>query len=185
MGVPPQTQSSPHQYSQALQLKLYQAFIFSIPILFSIILFLLFYLFYLKRRAASLISSPSRHVLPVTAAVSRSPSVTYLSSPCEKGLKGELSGKLPTIVFNEEVKATNSQCCVCLGDYEMKEELVEVPPCRHVFHADCIALWLHANSTCPLCRGSVVISVPTCSHAAASPLPLPRPSSSGQGSGSR
>ncbi|KAF5191875.1 hypothetical protein FRX31_018538, partial [Thalictrum thalictroides] len=53
MGLPqtPSTSSSsPHLYPQALQLKLYQAFIFSVPILFSIILLLLFYLFYLKRR---------------------------------------------------------------------------------------------------------------------------------------
>lgn len=65
MGLPDQTQttsstttSQSHLYPQALQLKLYQAFIFSIPILFSIILFLLFYLFYLKRRASTLSSSP-------------------------------------------------------------------------------------------------------------------------------
>ena len=53
------TSPPPHLYPQELQLKLYQAFIFSIPILFSIILFLLFYLFYLKRRASSLSSSSS------------------------------------------------------------------------------------------------------------------------------
>jgi len=64
MSSVPQTSSSPptlpHMYSEELQLKLYQAFIFSIPILFSIILFLLFYLFYLKRRASSF----SPHLLP-------------------------------------------------------------------------------------------------------------------------
>jgi hypothetical protein len=42
-----------NMFPEELQLQLYQAFIFSIPILFSIILFLLFYLFYLKRRASS------------------------------------------------------------------------------------------------------------------------------------
>ena len=64
MSSVPQTASSPptlpHMYPEELQLKLYQAFIFSIPILFSIILFLLFYLFYLKRRASSF----SPHLLP-------------------------------------------------------------------------------------------------------------------------
>lgn len=64
MSSVPQISSSPptlpHMYSEELQLKLYQAFIFSIPILFSIILFLLFYLFYLKRRASSF----SPHLLP-------------------------------------------------------------------------------------------------------------------------
>lgn len=64
--VDPQSPIPPHLYPQAVQLKLYQAFIFSIPILFSIILFLLFYLFYLKRRASSLTSS-SPMVLPVSS----------------------------------------------------------------------------------------------------------------------
>ena len=61
MGLP-QAPAPPHLYPQQLQLKLYQAFIFSIPILFSIILFLLFYLFYLKRRASSISSPP--HIIP-------------------------------------------------------------------------------------------------------------------------
>lgn len=75
MGSVPQstitTTSSPppHMYPEELQLKLYQAFIFSIPILFSIILFLLFYLFYLKRRASSF----SPHLLPRI----NPPSITY------------------------------------------------------------------------------------------------------------
>lgn len=57
--MPENTASPPHLYPQTLQLKLYQAFIFSIPILFSIILFLLFYLFYLKRRISNASSSPA------------------------------------------------------------------------------------------------------------------------------
>lgn len=63
MGLP-QTPNPPHLYPEALQLKLYQAFIFSIPILFSIILFLLFYLFYLKRRAST--PSSTAPILPST-----------------------------------------------------------------------------------------------------------------------
>ena len=67
MGLP-QT-PNPSHLSPALQLKLYQAFIFSIPILFSIILLLLFYLFYLKRRASTLSYPPpilSRSPIPVS-----------------------------------------------------------------------------------------------------------------------
>lgn len=64
MEAPQSASSPPHQYPQAIQLKLYQAFIFSIPILFSIILFLLFYLFYLKRRASGF--SSTSLVLPRT-----------------------------------------------------------------------------------------------------------------------
>ncbi|XP_050268942.1 uncharacterized protein LOC126713274 isoform X2 [Quercus robur] len=104
MGVP-QTPNPPH-LSPALQLKLYQAFIFSIPILFSIILLLLFYLFYLKRRASTLSYPPpilSRSPIPASA---------YFTSPSQVGLKGEIKDKLPTILFDEELRTKESQCLV-------------------------------------------------------------------------
>ncbi|CAA0841949.1 RING-H2 zinc finger protein RHA4a [Striga hermonthica] len=146
---PPQISSPPHQYPQEIQLKLYQAFIFSIPILFSIILFLLFYLFYLKRRASSERSAP--HLLPRT--VNGSATTTSPHDPCSKS---ELKTKLCRISFDDEYTETNdSLCCVCLGEFETKEELVLVEKCKHVFHESCIHLWLHTNATCPLCRASV------------------------------
>ncbi|KAG2281854.1 hypothetical protein Bca4012_050367 [Brassica carinata] len=49
-------------------------------------------------------------------------------------------------------------CCVCLGEFELKEELVEMPSCKHIFHLDCIHIWLYSHTTCPLCRSSVFIS---------------------------
>ncbi|KAA8515986.1 hypothetical protein F0562_019165 [Nyssa sinensis] len=149
MGLP-QTPSPPHLYPQALQLKLYQAFIFSIPILFSIILFLLFYLFYLKRRASNFSTPPP--ILPTTL----NQTTPFVLLTCEKELKeGQVKDKLPTVLFDEDLKARNSQCCVCLGEFEMKEELHQVPSCKHLFHGDCIHHWLQSNSTCPLCRCSV------------------------------
>ncbi|XP_059662187.1 probable E3 ubiquitin-protein ligase RHA4A [Cornus florida] len=146
----PQAQSPSHLYSQELQLKLYQAFIFSIPILFSIILFLLFYLFYLKRRASSVsISSPS--IIPRSLINQATP----IAPSSEIGWKGNFKDKLPVILFDEDLRTRDSQCCVCLGEFEIKEELHQVPSCKHVFHVDCIRHWLRSNSTCPLCRCSV------------------------------
>ncbi|KAL6181721.1 hypothetical protein ACLB2K_048370 [Fragaria x ananassa] len=151
------TTSQTHLYPQALQLKLYQAFIFSIPILFSIILFLLFYLFYLKRRASALQSSPPILIRRRSPNQASAPS-QYVSSPCPMDLKGELKEKLQIILFDEELMKKDSQCCVCLGEFEMEEELLQVQSCKHVFHVDCIHLWLHNNTTCPLCRCSVIPS---------------------------
>ncbi|XVF63458.1 hypothetical protein PTKIN_Ptkin09bG0088500 [Pterospermum kingtungense] len=152
MGVQTQT-PSPHLYPQELQLKLYQAFIFSIPILFSIILFLLFYLFYLKRRASNLSIPHHRPILPTTLNQATTP---YLSTPCQLSLKKEVTDhKLPTVLFDEELRTRDTQCSVCLGEFEMKEELLQVPSCKHVFHIECMHHWLHSNSTCPLCRSSV------------------------------
>ncbi|XP_020239551.1 probable E3 ubiquitin-protein ligase RHA4A [Cajanus cajan] len=153
MGVPQTPIPSPHLYPQELQLKLYQAFIFSIPILFSIILVLLFYLFYLKRRASSL-SSPPLHVLPRTT----NPQTTdlYPSQPCRLDLTVQFLDKLPRILFDEDLRTRDSVCCVCLGEFELKEELLQIPYCKHVFHINCISNWLQSNSTCPLCRYSII-----------------------------
>lgn len=58
----------------------------------------------------------------------------------------------------------------------MKEELLQVPSCKHVFHIECIHLWLLTNTTCPLCRCSVL---PAASDAHPNPNPqLPLPSMS-------
>ncbi|CAH9124899.1 unnamed protein product [Cuscuta epithymum] len=147
MGLPEATPSPPHLYPQTIQLiKLYQAFIFSIPILFSIIVFLLLYLFYLKRR----ISIAS--TLPTTFA-----NQTPMN---EGGFDGIVQNfKLPVIAFGEDSTMEESQCCcICLGEYEMEDELQQLPPCKHIFHSHCISHWLRSNSTCPICRCPVFTS---------------------------
>ncbi|XP_059276364.1 probable E3 ubiquitin-protein ligase RHA4A isoform X2 [Lycium ferocissimum] len=149
MGIPEVPSPPDHLYPQALQLKLYQAFIFSIPILFSIILFLLFYLFYLKRRAS--IGSNSTVATPP-----RSSNQAIIHG--EVDVKGMLNNKLPVILFDEDSMTRDSQCCVCLGEFEIKEELHQLPSCKHIFHVECIRHWLRSNFSCPLCRRHVIIT---------------------------
>ncbi|KAE9451064.1 hypothetical protein C3L33_16985, partial [Rhododendron williamsianum] len=36
----------------------------------------------------------------------------------------------------------NFEVCVCLGEFELKEELNQIPTCKHVFHIDCIRFWV-------------------------------------------
>ncbi|KAK3228107.1 hypothetical protein Dsin_007969 [Dipteronia sinensis] len=149
MGLPQNPSTPPpHLYPQALQLKLYQAFIFSIPVLFSVILILLFYLFYLKRRA-SILSSSAPPILPTTS----NQASPYIPS---MGWNVDIRGKLPIVLFDEELKINDTQCCVCLGEFEIKEELLQVPSCKHVFHVDCLNNWLQSNRTCPLCRCYII-----------------------------
>ncbi|KAL8216613.1 hypothetical protein R6Q57_023450 [Mikania cordata] len=144
-----------HLYSQALQMKLYQAFIFSIPILFSIILFLLFYLFYLKR-SFSRNNSSSSSSLSINPRNLRTQNSSTLSQDSETGSKVNLEEKLSVILFHQDLYSKDSMCCVCLGEFEMNEKLHQIPSCQHMFHGDCIRNWLHSNTTCPLCRCSVI-----------------------------
>ncbi|KAL3505560.1 hypothetical protein ACH5RR_030942 [Cinchona calisaya] len=104
----PTTLSPPPQlYPEDLQLKLYQAFIFSIPVLFAIILFLLFYLFYLKRSASATHSPPTAPpILPITLNQPTSSAPTHFDTDLK--LKGDLKSELSTVFFDDYLKAKDS-----------------------------------------------------------------------------
>nr|CAB3446749.1 unnamed protein product [Digitaria exilis] len=48
-----------------------------------------------------------------------------------------------------------SQCTVCLEEYEAKDVVRVLPACGHAFHAPCIDAWLRQHPTCPVCRASL------------------------------
>ena len=41
------------------------------------------------------------------------------------------------------------ECSICFEEINENES---VTPCRHVFHAACLNLWLEQSASCPLCR---------------------------------
>ncbi|KAF5200077.1 Ring-h2 finger protein atl7 [Thalictrum thalictroides] len=131
--------------SASAELKLYQAFIFSIPIFFTFILLFLFYLFYLRRRRVNWSSMQMRALYQ-----------NYPARLSESGLKKEVREMLPIIVFKESFSIKDTQCSVCLGDYQAEDRLQQIPVCGHTFHMDCIDHWLATHTTCPLCRLSLV-----------------------------
>ncbi|KAF2290877.1 hypothetical protein GH714_016092 [Hevea brasiliensis] len=76
----------------------------------------------------------------------------------ELGLKKELREMLPIIVYKESFSVRDTQCPVCLGDYQAEDKLQQIPACGHTFHMECIDRWLANHSTCPLCRLSLIAS---------------------------
>lgn len=49
-------------------------------------------------------------------------------------------------------------CAVCLEGVRRGETVRRLPSCRHLFHKECVDMWLvHAHATCPLCRGDVLL----------------------------
>jgi len=48
-----------------------------------------------------------------------------------------------------------AQCVICLGLVQVGEVVRRLPVCKHLFHVECIDMWLRSHSTCPICRAAV------------------------------
>lgn len=64
-------------------------------------------------------------------------------------LTRNLDGRFPDATPEEVEHAGN--CLVCREDMERGKKL----PCGHVFHLDCLRMWLQHQQTCPLCRADI------------------------------
>ena len=75
------------------------------------------------------------------------------------GLDRAVVEALPTFEYKAAAMAKKSttamECAVCLEDFEEAEVGRTLPKCGHSFHLDCIDMWLHSHSTCPLCRSGL------------------------------
>ncbi|KAG9459045.1 hypothetical protein H6P81_003553 [Aristolochia fimbriata] len=73
------------------------------------------------------------------------------------GLEPFVVATFPTKKFSDEYfsSAEDTQCTVCLAEYQGKDILRILPYCGHTFHVTCIDIWLQQNSTCPVCRISL------------------------------
>uniref|UniRef100_A0A0E0CIK4 RING-type E3 ubiquitin transferase n=1 Tax=Oryza meridionalis TaxID=40149 RepID=A0A0E0CIK4_9ORYZ len=48
-----------------------------------------------------------------------------------------------------------AQCAICLGVVRDGEAVRRLPECKHLFHVECVDMWLYSHATCPLCRRDV------------------------------
>ncbi|XP_074285592.1 E3 ubiquitin-protein ligase RING1-like [Silene latifolia] len=59
---------------------------------------------------------------------------------------------LPSVVVGEEVVNSESNACaVCMTEFELNNEVKQMP-CKHLYHPDCIIPWLKMHNSCPVCR---------------------------------
>ncbi|KAF7820248.1 RING-H2 finger protein ATL8-like [Senna tora] len=73
------------------------------------------------------------------------------------GLEPMAVANFPTKKYSDECfsSADDSQCTVCLSEYQGEDVLRILPYCGHFFHVICIDIWLQQHSTCPVCRISL------------------------------
>ncbi|KAL9645643.1 hypothetical protein ABK040_003376 [Willaertia magna] len=70
------------------------------------------------------------------------------------GVDQNLLLQLPVYRFkgkDTKMKEEDHQCCICMCDYEIGNELRRLP-CFHEFHKDCVDTWLENNHVCPVCK---------------------------------
>lgn len=83
-----------------------------------------------------------------------------------RGLNEAAIRSIPIFKFKkgngeDEVSDIKSrECAVCLNEFQEEEKLRVIPNCAHVFHIDCIDIWLQNNANCPLCRISISATRP-------------------------
>lgn len=95
-----------------------------------------------------------KNYLPESAAVSKEPEKTDKEiSELEESMKHSTasSDNGKCLPFNQ------STCAICLDLFIKNVTLVRELPCRHIFHPQCIDVYLLSRSSlCPLCKRSVL-----------------------------
>lgn len=77
----------------------------------------------------------------------------------DSGLDQALIDALPGFHYKDIMGLKEPfDCAVCLCEFSENDKLRLLPVCSHAFHISCIDTWLLSNSTCPLCRGSLLTS---------------------------
>lgn len=68
------------------------------------------------------------------------------------GLEARVIESLPVFEYKAQSFKDTLDCAVCLSEFEESEKGRLLPNCKHRFHVDCIDMWFHSHSTCPICR---------------------------------
>ncbi|KAM1172743.1 hypothetical protein ACFXTH_022940 [Malus domestica] len=82
----------------------------------------------------------------------------------KEGLDVSLIESFPTFEYASvkdfRIEKYGLECAICLVEFEDDSMLRLLTVCCHVFHKDCIDLWLESHKTCPFCRGNLEVVAP-------------------------
>ncbi|AEE83676.1 RING/U-box superfamily protein [Arabidopsis thaliana] len=82
---------------------------------------------------------------------------TFFTDPSSTpgGLNPSIIKSLPIFTFSAVTALFAMECSVCLSEFKDNESGRVMPNCKHTFHVDCIDMWFHSHSSCPLCRSLI------------------------------
>lgn len=49
----------------------------------------------------------------------------------------------------------DTTCAICLAAFDKGQNVKMLPACQHVFHIECVDMWLPRRAQCPVCRTEV------------------------------
>ncbi|KAL5791451.1 hypothetical protein ACOSP7_000045 [Xanthoceras sorbifolium] len=93
-------------------------------------------------------NSPSGNLVATTT--------TTTTTTTNHGLDPSLIQAFPTFAYSTvkdfRREKYGLECAICLAEFENDSMLRLLTVCYHVFHQECIDLWLESHKTCPVCR---------------------------------
>ncbi|KAJ0857380.1 putative transcription factor C2H2 family [Helianthus annuus] len=82
--------------------------------------------------------------------------IAGLGPNCQPGLDPSVISTFPTFTYSNvkdfRRETYGLECAICLYEFEDDNVLRLLTKCYHVFHQECIDLWLESHKTCPFCR---------------------------------
>lgn len=101
-------------------------------------------------------SSSAYTLLGIVFFISCYPSVHLVINKCYKDCKDKYKFyKLNIRKINSADNLLLDECSICLEKYQKKDKIVNLD-CNHVFHKDCLNLWLNKHNSCPQCRENII-----------------------------
>ncbi|XP_071700299.1 RING-H2 finger protein ATL29-like [Rutidosis leptorrhynchoides] len=87
------------------------------------------------------------------------PSGVHIGGPgggAPPGLDPAIINTFPTFIYSNVKEYRREkyglECAICLCEFEDDNVLRLLTKCYHVFHQECIDLWLESHKSCPFCR---------------------------------
>ncbi|KAL1829322.1 hypothetical protein ACET3Z_007734 [Daucus carota] len=118
--------------------------IVTIMLLFSLVLLVIIFRLYSVRHHFW-----NRH----TSREATSPDLPTLQQ--RQGLDPSILRSIKAVQISAAEDKLGLECSVCLCQVSEGEKARFLPKCNHGFHMQCIDIWFHSHSTCPLCRNTV------------------------------